>query len=144
MNTTTDCERVRLTLMASLDGESKRESSSEAHLSACASCRHWLDGLQTMTGQLEALAYPSAPRDLWSEVAARIDQREERQDIVRRLWPIAGFMLAWRALQLFIDLPLPMVHLLIPLTATIAALWLVAGDGFAIQTSAPELQKRGA
>jgi hypothetical protein len=53
-------------------------------------------------------------------------------------------VLGWRALQLFVDVPIAMVHPLVPIAAAVAAVWLVMGDALAIQTSAPELQKRGA
>jgi hypothetical protein len=49
----------------------------------------------------------------------------------------------WRALQLFIDLPHPLLHPFVALAALTAALWLAAGNPLAIETSAPELHKRG-
>jgi hypothetical protein len=36
-----------------------------------------------------------------------------------------------------------MLHPLVPLAAAVAALWQISGDPLAIETSAPELQKRG-
>jgi hypothetical protein len=62
---------------------------------------------------------------------------------VHRLWLIGALVIAWRALQLMFDLPLPMLHPLVPLAAAVAALWQISGDPLAIETSAPELQKRG-
>ena len=53
MNTSTPCERVRIALMASLDGESDPQSAPDRqHLSTCSSCRRWLDDQQSMTGHL--------------------------------------------------------------------------------------------
>lgn len=145
MNSTTKCERARMTLMASLDRESGPDSTSAPeHLSLCSSCRRWFEGLQAMTGQLQGLSYPSVRRDLWGAVAEQIGQAEERRDLARRLWPIGGVVLGWRALQLFVDVPIAMVHPLVPIAAAVAAVWLVTGDALAIETSAPELQKRGA
>ena len=142
---TPDCERVRMALMASLDGESDPESVPDRqHLSTCSSCQGWLEDFQSMTGQLGGLSYPSARVDLWTAVESRIQQSERVLDLPRRLWPIAVIAVLWRALQLFVDLPIPMLHPLVPLVATAAALWLVAGDPLAIETSAPELEKRGA
>ena len=66
------------------------------------------------------------------------------ESIARRLWPIGGLVLGWRALELVVDVPLPAIHSLVPLAAAAAAIWFVTGDPLAIQTSAPELQKRGA
>jgi hypothetical protein len=145
VTSTTDCERARMTLMASLDSERGPDAAPvEEHLSSCSSCRRWLEDLQTMTGRLQGLSYPRVQRDLWSAVAEQIGQAEERRDLARRLWPIGGVVLGWRALQLFVDVPIAMVHPLVPIAAAVAAVWLVTGDALAIQTSAPELQKRGA
>lgn len=145
MNTSTDCERVRIALMAALDGEREPAlDSHQEHVAACASCREWLSELQGLTAQLQGMAYQNAPPDLWPAVAGRIRESGEGLSLPRRLWPIGGLVVAWRALQLFADLPIPVLHPIVPLAAAIAAVWLVAGDPLAIQTSAPELQKRGA
>ena len=144
MNTSTDCERLRIALMASFDGESGPQSAPDhPHLSTCASCRRWLQDLQSMTGQLQGLSYRSAPVDLWSAVEGRIRDAEPGLDLSRQLWPIGVIVVAWRALQLFVDLPVPELHPFVPLVATAVAAWLVAGDPLAIETSAPELEKRG-
>jgi hypothetical protein len=143
VNTSIDCERARMALMASLDGESDpRSPSGRQHLSTCASCQRWVNGLQSMSGQLQGLSYPSARVDLWTAVEGRIRQSEQRLSLPR-LWPIGALVVVWRALQLFVDLPIPMLHPFVPLAATAAAVWLVAGDPLAIATSAPELEKRG-
>jgi predicted anti-sigma-YlaC factor YlaD len=140
---TTGCERVRIALMAALDGEGASQSAPEReHLSTCASCRRWLADLQAMAGQLEGLSYESARGDLWTAVEGRIRQ-SERPTLARRLWAIGAMVVVWRALQLFVDLPVPMLHPLVPLAAIAAALWLIAGDPLAIETSAPELEKGG-
>jgi predicted anti-sigma-YlaC factor YlaD len=144
VNTGTDCERVRMTLMASLDGESDPGSEPDRqHLSTCLLCQGWLKNLQSMTGQLQGLSYPDAHVDLWTAVEGRIRQHEQRLHLPRRLWPIVAIVLAWRAFELFADLPIPALHPFVPLAAAVAFVWLVAGDPLAIETSAPELQKRG-
>jgi hypothetical protein len=144
VNTSIDCERARMALMASLDGESDpRSTSDRQHLSTCASCQRWANGLQSMSGQLQGLSYPRAQVDLWTAVERRIRQSEQGLALPRRLWPIGALVVVWRALQLFVDLPIPMLHPFVPLAATAAALWLLAGDPLAIETSAPELEKRG-
>lgn len=145
MKSSSDCERVRVALMASLDGEAAASSADDQlHMSTCASCRAWFDELQRMTGQLHGLSYPPVQRDLWTAVAEQIGHEAERRDLPRRLWAIGGIALGWRAIQLLVDVPLPLVHPVVPLAAVAAALWFVTGDALAIQTSAPELQKRGA
>jgi hypothetical protein len=131
-----------MALMASLDGESADRSAPEAeHLSTCSSCQHWLKVQQGLTGQLQGLSYPHARVDFWAAVESRIQPQQAR--LPRQLWPIVAIVLGWRALQLSVDLPIPVLHPLVPLVAALAALWLIAGDPLAIETSAPELQKRG-
>jgi anti-sigma factor RsiW len=145
VNTSTECERVRTTLMAALDGESDpRAAPDREHLSTCEPCRRWLADMQAMTGRLQGLAYPRGQVDLWPAVEDRLRHPDPGMALPRRLWPIGAAVLGWRALQLFIDLPLPVLHPLVPLAAAAAAMWLMAADPLAVQTSAPELQKRGA
>ena len=144
MNTSIDCERVRITLMAFLDGEAGTRSTPDLqHVSTCTACRDWLNDLKSMNGQLQGLSYPSAQVDLWAAVEEKIHESQQRVDLPRRLGPIVAIVVAWRALQLFVDLPIPLLHPFVPLAATVAAVWLVAGDPLAIETSAPELEKRG-
>ena len=144
MSTSNDCERARMTLMASLDGEGEAPTAQDGqHLATCASCQRWLQDVQSMTGRLQGLSYPGASVDLWPAVEARVRQAERGPALSRQLWVIGGLVLAWRAVQLFVDLPFAPLHPLIPLAAAIAAIWLIAGDPLAIETSAPELQKRG-
>jgi hypothetical protein len=144
MNTSTPCESVRIAVMASFDGESDpRSAAHEQHLLNCSSCRLWLKDVQSITGQLQALSYQSAQVDLWPAVENRIRQLEQRLLLPRPLWPIGAIVLAWRALQLFIDLPIPLLHPLVTLAAVVVTLWLVAGDPLAIETSTPELEKGG-
>lgn len=139
------CDRVRLQLMAAIDGEIEMAAASDReHLSGCLSCRQWLSDVEAMDGRLQRLAYPDARADLWPAVEARVRQLEGKPDATRGLWIIGGLILAWRILQLLIDLPLPALHPLVPCVAAAAALWQLAGDPLAVRISAPELQKRGA
>ena len=138
------CERVRLQLMAAIDGEiDVAPAADREHLSGCLSCRQWVSDLEAMDGRLQCLAYPDARADLWPAVEARVRQLDAKPAATRRLWIIGGLILAWRVLQLLIDLPLPALHPLVPFAAAAAALWQVAGDPLAVRTFAPELQKRG-
>src|SRR5262245_10250787 len=144
VTTSSDCERVRIAVMATLDGEGEVPSESDRqHLSTCASCQRWQHDLQSMSGALRHLSYPHAQLD-WATVKGRINPPELRPAVSARLWPVLVIVLGWRALELFIDLPIPLLHPLVPLAATVAALWLIAGNPLAIETSDPELQKRGA
>jgi hypothetical protein len=145
VTTSPDCERVRIALMAALDGEPEARTDPHAdHLAACDSCRTWLQDLQGLAARFQGAAYPNEATDLWPAVAGRIHQSDDGMSLPRRLWPIAGIVVAWRAAQLFVDLPLPVLHPIVPLVAAIVTVRLVAGDPLAIETSAPELQNRGA
>ena len=138
-----DCERARVNLMALLDGEHGPESAGfHQHAASCASCREWRDGVEMLIGDLRGLAYPRDDVDLWAAVQHDI-RRPVRPYGAPQLWPIAATLVAWRALQLFIDLPLPVLHALVPLAATAVVLWRAGGDVLRIETLAPELQKRG-
>ena len=143
MNTNSECERLRLQRMALLDGEGGTLSAPDReHLSTCSSCQRWLAELESVTAQFQGLSYPDARIDLWTAVEGRIRQTDS-PSLPHRLWPIVALILGWRALQLSIDLPVPMLHLFLPLAAaaSIAILWKVAGDPLAIETWAPELRK---
>ena len=92
--------------------------------------------------RLQSLRYPEARQDLWPAVRERI-QLDDGGSIARRLLPVAALVVAWRVLQLMFDLPLPLLHPIVPLAAAVWAVRLFAGDPLAIETSAPELHKRG-
>ena len=144
MNTSSECERMRLQRMAWLDGESGALSEPDReHLSTCSACRRWLADLESMTAQFQGLSYPDAQMDLWTAVEGRIRQADRTPSLPHRLWPIGALLLGWRVLQLSIDLPIPVLHLIGPLAAAvaIAVAWKVAGDPLAIETWAPELRK---
>ena len=148
MNPGTDCERVRRQLMATLDGETVPEvtdplTDARQHLSSCSSCERWLKTFESMNSRFHALSYPRSPVDLWADVEDRIRLPDASLTRAHRLWLIGALVIAWRALQLMVDLPLPMLHPLVPLAAALAALWQISGDPLAIETAAPELQKRG-
>ena len=93
--------------------------------------------------RLQSLRYPDVRQDLWPAVSERIRLLDDRPSIARRLLPIAAMVIGWRALQLVFDLPLPLLHPIVPLVAAVWAVRQLAGDPLAIETSAPELYKRG-
>jgi hypothetical protein len=148
VNPATDCERVRLELMAALDGETvpgvaDPRMDARQHLAFCSACGRWLKDLEAMNSEFHRVSYPGARVDLWAAVEDRIRQSHTELPVTHRLWLIGAFVLAWRALQLLTDLPFPMLHPFVPLAAAVAALWQIARDPLAIETVAPELQKRG-
>lgn len=150
MNSGTECDRVRLQLMAAHDGAAvpvtgpgDPRSDPARHLASCASCDRWLREFDSMNRRFQGVSYPGPKPDLWTGVEARLRQDETTRAVTRGFWIIAAFMLGWRALQLLIDLPFPLLHPLVPLACALAALWVIARDPLAIETFAPELQKRG-
>ena len=144
MNTNRSCETARAAFMAFSDGEGPaRSADQESHFSTCADCRLWAEEMQSLTGRLNHLSYPAPEVDLWAAVEGKIRRRDEAHALPPLLWPVGAAALAWRAVQLSVDLPSPLLHSVVPLAALAATLWLLAKDPFAIETSAPEIEKRG-
>ena len=138
-----DCERVRLAVMAALDGEGEPSAADWQHLAGCAECRQWHVQLQALAARLDRLPYPAGGQDLWPAMEDRLRGAAGNAGLPRGLWPIGAAVLAWRALQLFVDLPAPELHPVVPLAAVAVVFWRLAVDLLAIETSAPELEKRG-
>jgi hypothetical protein len=134
--------------MAVLDGEASPavadpHSDTRQHLASCPSCGRWLKDFESINSRFQRVSYPGVRMELWPTLEDRIRQPDTRLTVTRRLWLIGSFVLGWRALQLLVDLPFPMLHPLVPLASGLAVLWLIASDPLAIETAAPELQKRG-
>lgn len=144
MNTHPNCDEVRMRLMASIDGEAEKDAVADrAHASTCPHCRQWLANFESLHGQLQDLSYPFTGADVWPAVHDRVLTPDRLTSLTRQLWPIGAAVLAWRALQLFIDLPMPALHPLVPLVAAVAVAWRIGGDLLTIDTFTPELRKRG-
>ena len=140
--TTNDCEHVRIRLMALVDGEADADlASGREHLASCASCQTWLTHMESLTTRLQQLSYPAAHQDLWLGVRDLISQPDRKSSLTRQVWPIGAAALAWRTLQLAVDLPLPELHPLVPLALAVVVIWRVGGHLLAIETVAPELGK---
>jgi anti-sigma factor RsiW len=149
VNQNVDCERARLELMAALDGETPGRTAdapaqAKQHLASCAACERWLRDFESMNQRFQGVAYESARQDLWPALEPRLRRSATPVPVMPRLWVLGALVLGWRALQLLVDLPHPFLLSLVPLAAVVAALWLLARDPLAIETFAPELQKRGA
>jgi hypothetical protein len=148
VNVNTDCDRARLQLMAARDGEAMPgdadpRSDPRRHLAVCSSCVQWLRDFESMNSRFQGVPYPDSHADLWATVEGRLRESATTVTVTRRVWAIGAVVLGWRAVQLVFDLPFPLLHPLVPLAGVIAALWLIARDPLAIETFAPELQKRG-
>jgi hypothetical protein len=134
--------------MAALDGETPRaaqaaQPAARQHLETCAACAKWLQEFTALNQRFEGITYPGHP-DLWPALEPALQRQATQVPLVNRLRVTAGIVLAWRALQLLVDLPYPVVNVLIPLVVVVAALWQLSREALAIQTFAPELDKRGA
>ncbi len=144
MNSHPECDRARLALMAWLDGETGgRSPSDDPHLAVCGSCQSWLAELQRTTARFEGIEYPRRQVDLWPGVAGRLRPRAQPQALPASIWLIVPVALVWRALQLSVDLPWPLVNSIVPLTVILVMLSRLSVNPLAIATSAPELEKRG-
>ena len=148
MNPGPDCERARHQLMAALDGETvaaEAEPPAEArhHLGYCASCGQWWQDLEALNRRFHGVLYRGEDVDLWAVVRRKLDDSDAGQPLTYWLGLIGALVVGWRALQLFVDLPFPVLHPVVPLAGAIVGLWLIARDPLAIETFAPELEKRG-
>ena len=143
MKTSPECERARVVWMASLDDAAARpDAASAAHLSTCDACERWQQDMTSVNDRLRTLEYPRARVDLWNAVRLQI-QPDVRSHAVERIRLIGAAVVGWRALELFVDLPLPWLHPIVPIVTVALVIWRMGGDVLAIQTAAPELQNRG-
>ncbi len=136
-----DCQGVRMSLAAALDGEREISPADREHLSTCSACSRWLADMRSMAGQLHELAYPAMRVDLWTKVKDGIGSSNRNAAEMRRLIAVGCVLFVWRGLQLLVDLPIPALHPLVPLVLTVLAFSFIAKKSLAIETSAPELQK---
>ncbi len=144
MNSNPECDRARLALMAWLDGEAEgRAPSDDPHLAACSSCQAWLAEMQTLPARLEGVDYPERQVDVWPAVLDQLRPETTSGARPASIWLIVPIALVWRALQLSVDLPWPVVNSIVPLTITVVMLSQLSVNPLAIVTSAPELEKRG-
>jgi len=140
------CEQVQMAAMALLDGERANLTAADidAHLTGCDGCRAAMAALTTLHSRLNRHDYESAEVDVWPGVRDAItsnalQSRRERQSVLG----LAAVLALWRLAQLSIDLPAPVVNSVVPLALTVLVLWRVAGDPFAIQVTAHQLQREG-
>lgn len=143
----TACNDVLLAVMSELDRETDgaRPAWIHAHLAECSGCRDAVAGMTRIHANLERLTYDAPAADLWPAVEARLPpggRSAARETLVLAL--IVPAALAWRALQVWFDLPLPVWNVVVPLAAAAIVLRWLAGDPLSISTSTPELQQEGA
>ncbi len=143
----TDCGDILMAVMSEIDRETDgaRPAWIDAHLAECSGCRDAVAGMVRMHANLERLTYEAPAADLWPAVEARLAPRVPsavRETLALAL--IVPAALAWRALQVSIDLPLPVWNVVVPFAAAVIVLRWLAGDPLAISASTPALQQEGA
>jgi anti-sigma factor RsiW len=142
-----DCNDILIAVMAELDRETDgaRPAWIRAHLAECPGCRDAVAGMTRIHVNLERLTYDAPAADLWPAVEARLPpggRSAPRETLVLAL--ILPAALAWRALQVSFDLPLPVWNVVVPFAAGVIVLRWLAGDPLCISESTPELQQEGA
>jgi hypothetical protein len=142
----TDCDAVLIAVMSELDRETDgpRPEWIHAHLAECPGCREAVAGMTRMHASLEHLTYDAPAADLWPAIEARLQPGGGSARETLALALIVPAALAWRALQVSFDLPLPVWNVVVPLFAAVIVLRWLAGDPLAISASTPELQQEGA
>lgn len=140
-----ECDDVLAGVMASLDGETPAVPAAqiELHLTGCTRCREAVVAMTSLQRQLTNVTYAGPPLDLWPEVGKRIGQSTRPHGWVAFAL-VAALCIAWRTGQLLLDLPLPVLNGVVPLTLSLLlARWLV-GDPLAINESTPDLRQERA
>ena len=124
------CRRVRWAAMVLHDGETADLSADdvESHVSACDGCRESIAGDRRVVAHLERTVLRRPPRDLWPDVRAAITGT----GIVdrRAFAATAAVFVCWRAAQLALDLPAPVINGLLPLAAGLILLRPAIGRAF--------------
>lgn len=142
-----ECDDILIAVMSELDRETDggRPAWIQGHLAGCAGCRGAVAGMTQMHANLERLTYDSPAADLWPAVEARLPPggRSAARETLA-LAVIVPAALAWRALQMSLDLPMPVWNVVVPCAAAVIVLRWLAGDPLAISASTPELQQEAA
>jgi hypothetical protein len=141
-----ECEQVLLAVMASLDGEAPALPAEriEAHLADCAECRAAVAPMQALQHQLEGLTWSGPPADLWPAVGARIGHHHAPARYWIAFVLVAVVCVVWRTGQLVLDLPLPVVNAVVPLSLSMLLVRWLVGDPLAISDRAPDLRQERA
>lgn len=124
------CRRVRWAAMLLHDGEIADLSAEDvtSHVSACDGCKESIAGDRRVVAHLEGTVLPRPPRDLWPAVEAAISNSG---NIDRRAFAAtAAMFVCWRAAQLAVDLPAPVINGLLPLAVGLILLRPAIGRAF--------------
>ena len=124
------CRRVRWAAMALHDGEIADLSGDDvtAHVSGCDGCRESIASDRRVVAHLERTELRRPPRDLWPEIRAALP---DSGNVDRRAFAAtAAVLVCWRAAQLALDLPAPVINGLLPLAAGLILLRPAIGRAF--------------
>jgi predicted anti-sigma-YlaC factor YlaD len=141
-----ECDEVLVAVMARLDGETTALAAEQidVHLAACSQCREALVAMTSLQRRLTGLTYGGPQLDLWPEVGRRIGHESTRTHGWVAFALVAAVCILWRTCQLLLDLPLPVLNAVVPLTLSLLlARWLV-GDPLAISETTPDLRQERA
>jgi hypothetical protein len=130
------------------DGESSEIGRPEIddHVAACAECRLAVAGIERLDRNLSRVDYERLDLDLWPAIQPAIAPAAQPENRTHA-WALAGLivvLVAWRACQLLLDLPAPVVNSIVPLACVAFVLWRLAGDPFAIHVSPHQFRQEHA
>jgi predicted anti-sigma-YlaC factor YlaD len=141
------CERVRLTEMAVLDGETPMMplDDARAHQQSCQACRDAVAQLRQSHVALARLPLEAPAVDLWPRLRPTVvDAPAARRREWRVIGVVAAVLVAWRIAQLAFESPLPVIATLIVQVLAAGLFVALLGDPFSIRRSVSELRQEGA
>jgi anti-sigma factor RsiW len=141
------CEDVRMAVWVLRDGESAsmRQSEIDDHITNCAECRTAVAQIARLNRDLSRVDYERIDADLWPELRAAIATASRPQNIsAGALLGLIVVLVTWRAGQLLLDLPAPVVNSIVPLACIVFVLWRLVGDPFAIHVTPHQFRQEPA
>lgn len=118
-----NCENVCLAAMALMDGARAALSTAEIeqHLANCPGCRAEVEGLQALSGLMEAQERRQHPADVWLVVGAQLARRKPPKASMPRAFVFLGLLLVgYKLVDLIPQTELGLAFKLVPLALVIA------------------------
>ena len=141
----TDCEMVRMSVMATRDGETATLSPDQiaVHLHRCVACQDEVDRLGDLTSMLDRQTRREYAEDLWPRVAAALDQTScvvENRRAHYTFAVLSILLVACKSADKVPGLELPLIVTLAPVALVGAAFCWLRANPFRIN---PELELAG-